>query len=198
MKNKTTELLEIARTKLLRVADARRAGLSTSLLSRLVAQGRLNRVGRGVYLHPEAELDENESLSVVAAQVTDCVIVLLSALRFHNIGTHSPNAVWIQRPVGTRPPAFRYPPVEIVYTRLSKAFESGVEVHELNGVNVQITTPARTVADCFKHRDKLGLEACLEALREIVPKRAAAAEVLRFAKMNRVENMMLPYLEILT
>jgi predicted transcriptional regulator of viral defense system len=197
MQTKTTELLEIARTKLLRVADVRRAGLPTSLLSRLVAQGRLARVGRGVYRHPEAELDENESLSVVAAQVPNCVVVLLSALRFHRIGTHSPNAVWIQRPVGTRPPAFRYPPVEIVYTRLDKAFEFGVEAHQLNGVEVLITTPARTIADCFKHREKIGLEACLEALREIVPTQASAAEVLKFSKMVRVESVMLPYLEIL-
>lgn len=198
MESTTEDLLELARSRpLLRARDVRDAGISTALLSRLVAEGRLERVGRGVYRDPETDWDEHTSIATVAAIVPRGVIVLLSALNFHGIGTHQANAIWIQLPINATQPKVDYPPIEVVRTRVAEAFTAGVEEHDLNGIKVRITDPARTVADCFKHRNKFGLELCLEALRETVPSRAKPAEVLTHARMNRVERIVLPYLELL-
>jgi predicted transcriptional regulator of viral defense system len=198
MKGTQTHILAMARAKpLIRARDVREAGLATIALSRMVERGLLERVARGVYRHPEAKWDEHISLSTVASMIPKGVIVLLSALNFHGIGTHHAHAVWVQLPINSAIPKVEYPPLEVVRTRLKDAFTEGVEEHLLNGIAVRITNPARTVADCFKHRNKLGLDLCLEALREIVPRRCKAAEVLTYAKMNQVERLMLPYLEML-
>jgi len=191
-------ILELSREHtLLRASDVRAAGLSTAILSRMVEQGLMERVGRGVYQNPAADWDEHTSISMVAATVPKGVVVLLSALAFHGIGSHPARSVWLQLPMGATTPNIKYPPVRIVRTRVEAALSAGVDTHNLHGIDVPITNPARTVADCFKHRKKVGLELCLEALREIVPQRAKAAEVLRYAEMNQVERVMLPYLEML-
>ena len=182
---------------LIRARDVREAGMATIALSRMVESGLLERVARGIYRHPESEWNEYISLSTVAAMVPKGVIVLLSALNFHQIGTHQAYSVWVQLPIKSANPKIEYPPIEVVRTRKVDALTKGVDEHLLNGIAVKITNPARTVADCFKHRNKLGLELCLEALREIVPTRCKVAEVLTYAKMNKVERLMLPYLEML-
>ena len=192
------QILELSRKHpLLRACDVRQLGLSTVLLSRLVSQGRLERVGRGVYQNPDVDWDEHTSIATVAAMVPKGVIVLLSALAFHGIGSQPARAVWLQLPMGATTPNIKYPPVRIVRTRVKAALAEGVKTHVLNGMSVRITSPARTVADCFKYRREVGLELCLDVLRETVPHRAKAAEVLLYAKMNRVERFMLPYLEML-
>jgi predicted transcriptional regulator of viral defense system len=198
MKSSQANILAMARaTPILRARDVREAGLATSVLSRMVESGQLERVARGVYRHPDSDWNEHIFLSAVSAMMPKGVVVLLSALNFHGIGTHQAHSVWVQIPINFPSPKIKYPPIEIVRTRLEAAFSEGVDDHNLNGVSVSITNPARTVADCFKHRNKLGLELCLEALREIVPTRCKIAEVLTYAKMNQVERLMLPYLEML-
>ena len=197
-KNHTDPILELSRKHaLLRASDVRAAGLPSANLSILVRQGLLERVGRGVYQHPDVDWDENTSIATVAAMVPKGVIVLESALAFHGIGSHPARAVCLQLPMGATTPNISYPPVRIVRTRVEAALTDGVESHVLSGIAVRITNPARTVADCFKHRKTVGLELCLEALREVVPHRAKAAEVLLYAEMNQVERFMLPYLEML-
>jgi predicted transcriptional regulator of viral defense system len=182
---------------LLRVEDVRTAGLPTMVLSRMVEHGQLDRLARGIYCRPDQEFDENLSLSIAAARIPKAVFVLISALNFHAIGTQPARAVWMQLPHNAVKPRIDHPPIEIVRTRLNEAFSAGVEEHMLNGIPVRITSPARTVADCFKHRKKLGLDLCLEALREVVPTRCKPGEILSYAKMNRVERILLPYLEVL-
>jgi predicted transcriptional regulator of viral defense system len=150
-----------------------------------------------VYQNPDVDWDEHTSIATVAAMVPKGVIVLLSALAFHGIGSQPARAVWLQLPMGATTPNIKYPPVRIVRTRVKAALADGVKTHVLNGMSVRITSPARTVADCFKYRREVGLELCLDVLRETVPHRAKAAEVLLYAKMNRVERFMLPYLEML-
>jgi predicted transcriptional regulator of viral defense system len=171
------------------------AGISSSLLSRAVKNGQLERLSRGIYRHPDAPWDEHTQLAEVSARVPQAVIVLISALNFHQIGTHQAHSIWLQLKNNAVAPRIDYPPIEVVKTGIADAFTKGIEVHQLNGIAVPITTPARTVADCFKYRNRLGLELCLEALREVIGKKAKANEILEFAKMIRVDKVMLPYIE---
>jgi predicted transcriptional regulator of viral defense system len=189
-------LLELAKKRpLLRARDLREAGISASTLAAAVDSGVIERINRGVYRHVDAPWDENLNLSEVAARASKAVIVLISALNFHRIGTHQAHRIWIQLKQNAVTPRIGYPPIEVIRARDPRAFTEGIEVHELNGIPVPITTPARTVADCFKHRNKLGLELCLEALREVLRSGSSADEILGFARMNRVENVMMPYVE---
>lgn len=196
--SKADRLLEFAKARPLFTTKALRVeGISPSTLSAAVASGQIERVNRGLYRHVDAPWDENLNLSEVAARVPGAIIVLLSALNFHEIGTHQAHRVHIQLKRNAVAPRIDYPPIDVVWSRNPRAFTEGVEVHELNGIPVRITTPARTVADCFKHRNKLGLELCLEALRELLRGGTSAAEILRHARMNRAENVMMPYVEAL-
>jgi predicted transcriptional regulator of viral defense system len=169
-------------------------------VSRAVATGELERLGYGLYRHPDAQWDEHLSLSEVAARVPQAIIVLVSALQFHQIGTHQAHSVWIQLRNNAVPPRITYPPIEVVKTGIDAAFTSGVQTHRLNDIDVQITTPARTVVDCFKYRRRVGLELCLEALKDLLTgklHRATPADIMEFAKIQRVSSVIQPYLEAL-
>jgi predicted transcriptional regulator of viral defense system len=191
-------LMELAGQRpLLRASDVRRAGVSSSVLSRAVREGALEQVNRGLYRRPDAPWDEHLALSEVAARVPQAIVVLVSALNFHQIGSHQAHAVSIQLKQNAVTPRIGYPALEVIRSTNPKAFDEGVEVHVFNGIEVRITTPARTVADCFKHRSKLGLELCLEALKEILRSGTRPVEIMQYARMNRVEKVMMPYLEAL-
>ncbi len=189
-------LMELARNEpLLRVSDIRAAGVSTATVTRAVRSGELEHVSRGLYRLPDAPWDEHLALSEVAARIPQAVIVLVSALNFHQIGSHRAQAVSILLRHNAGTPRTDYPALEVYRSTKLQAFSKGVVVHELNGIDVKITTPARTVADCFKHRSKLGLELCLEAMKEILRSGTQPAEIMDYARMNRVEKVMMPYLE---
>jgi predicted transcriptional regulator of viral defense system len=189
-------LMELAgKQPLLKASDVRAAGVSGSTLTRAVRDGALEHVGRGLYRRPDAPWDEHLALSEVAARVPQAIIVLVSALNFHQIGSHQAYAVSIQLRQNAVTPRIEYPALEVVRSTNPQAFSEGVSVHVLNGISVKITTPARTVADCFKHRSKLGLELCLEALKETLRSGTQPAEIMNYARMNRVEKVMMPYLE---
>jgi predicted transcriptional regulator of viral defense system len=181
----------------LRARQLREAGIGSATLAAAVEAGIIERVSRGIYRHVDSEWDENEHLSEVVARVPQAVVVLLSALNFHGIGSHQAHAVYLLLKQNAVKPRITYPPIEIVRSSIPEAFIEGVETHRLNGVDVSITDPARTVADCFKHRSKLGLELCLEALKEVHRAAVTPAELLRYARMNRVEKVITPYLEAL-
>src|SRR5690606_28333175 len=130
MKSKHLQLLQLAKgTRLLREENLREAGISSTVISQAVKSGELIRLSRGVYHHPEAELDENLSLSEVTARVPQAVITLLSALQFHQIGTQQPNAVWILLRQNAVTPRIDYPAIEVVRSRMPAAFEEGVVTH---------------------------------------------------------------------
>jgi len=171
------------------------AGIHRQVLSRLVESGELERVVRGVYRVPEHPLTENYGLAMVSAVVPRGVICLLSALQFHGIGTQLPSEVWIAIDRRARRPALKYPPLRVV--RYSgAALTEGVESHRIEGQTVRVYNVAKTVADCFKYRNKIGLDVALEALREARRAKKASADALwRYAKINRVANVMRPYLE---
>ena len=200
----TTEqqrLLELALNRsLLKESDIRDQGISRMAVSRAVAKGELERLSCGLYRHPDAEWDEHLSLSEVAARAPKAVIVLVSALQFHQIGTQQAHAVWIQIRNNAVPPRITYPVIEVVKTSISEAFSTGVQKHRLNDIDVPITTPARTVVDCFKYRRRVGLELCLEALKDLLNSkqhRTNPAEIMELAALQRVSSIIRPYLEAL-
>lgn len=193
-----------AKQGILRAREARAAGIGASALARMVVAGQLEHAGRGLYRLAGAPVDENASLAEVAKRIPKGVIALVSALAFHQIGTQLPAEVWVLLPHDTRTPRLDWPKIRVTRTRSATAFADGVDTHHLGGatagpgVAVKITSPARTVADCFKHRRQVGLDVCLEALRDCVRRRKAApAELLRYARGNRVEKIMRTYLEAL-
>lgn len=197
--SKADLLLKLAKERpLLLARELRAAGISHSTLSTAMASGLIVRVSRGVYRHVDATWDEHLHLSEVAARVPKAVIVLMSALNFHQIGTHQAQAVWIQLKQNAVTPRIDYPAIEVIRTRNDWAFTEGVEIHNLNGIAVAITNPARTVADCFKHRNKIGLDLCLEALRDAFQAGMKTSEILAYARLNRVENILIPYLQTLS
>ena len=141
------------------------AGIHTQVLSRLVADGELERIARGLYRLPEYAVTEHHGLAIAAAAVPHGVVCLLSALQYHGIGTQLPSEVWMAIDRRARRPALRYPPLRIVrYT--GAALTEGVESHRLEGREVRLYNVAKTIADCFKYRNKIGLDVALEALRE--------------------------------
>lgn len=183
---------------LTRTGELEHQGYTRPHIRALVERGVLERVSRGLYRVTERTPDEHFTLLAVIARVPQAIVCLLSALRFHNIGTQSPHEAWVAIDRKARKPRLANLPVKIV--RFSGAALSiGVDTHLIGGRKVRVTSPARTVADCFKYRNKVGLDVALEALRETWrAKRATADDLWRYAKLCRVANIMRPYLETLT
>ena len=196
MKSSLQRLAASARSKaVLQPKDFERLRIHPQEISRLVAKGQLIRVGRGRYVLPQAEHSENLGLALVAAAVPQSVICLLSALRFHGIGTQAPHDVWIAVKQGAARPRLDYPPVRVTLVS-GPAFTFGVKRHHVDGVPVRIYSPAKTVVDCFKFRNKIGLDVALEALREALrAKRCTREELWAAAKVCRVSTVIRPYLE---
>jgi predicted transcriptional regulator of viral defense system len=194
----TDRLLNLARQKgLLRSSDLDALGVPRMYLVRLTASNRLEKVGRGLYRLPESTLFEHDSLALVATRVPQAVFCLLTALQFHELTTQLPHQLWMAMPRGSHLPRIDYPPVKMVqYT--GTAYAQGIEEHERDQVMLRVYSVAKTVADCFKHRNKIGLDVALEALKEARKrKKASADELWRYAKICRVANVMRPYLEAL-
>lgn len=173
------------------------AGVTRGQISRLVAAGELVRVGRGLYSLPGFAPGENATLAEVAKRMPQVVFCLLTALRFHDLTTQSPFQVWIAIGNKDRPPRLDYPPLRVV--RFSPpSLEAGVQTHQVESVPVRVTSPAKTVADCFKFRNKVGLDVALEALQEGWRDRRFTMDDLdHYAGICRVRNVMRPYLEAL-
>ncbi len=159
-------VLELAKRRpLLRARDLAEHALPTIVLSRLVAARKLERVGRGIYSLPGRRLSENSSLAEVCLRVPNGVICLLTALRFHGVGTQAPFGVWVAIPHKSAAPQIDTPSLRVV--RMSSAsLADGVDTTVIEGVNVPVFNVARTVVECFKFRNKIGLDVALEALRD--------------------------------
>ena len=194
----TQRVLALATQRgLLRASHLQELGIARVVLSRLTASGQLERVGRGVYRLPDAQGSEHESLATVAVKVPQAVFCLLTALQIHELTTQLPRQVWIAMPQGSHAPKMDYPPVKMVQFS-GEAYAAGVEVVPVDQVALRVYGVAKTVADCFKHRNKIGLDVAIEALKDALAQRKATADDLwRFAKICRVANVMRPYLEVL-
>ncbi len=171
--------------------------VSRTSLARLVDQGELERVGRGLYVPTKTKATEHHTLVEAAKRVPHGIVCLLSALGFHGLTTQSPHEVWLAIDVKARKPKVDWPPLRIV--RFSgAALRFGVVEHALEGVAVRITSREKTVADCFKYRNKIGLDVALEALRDYLGARGRSVDALMAAAAaSRVTNVMRPYLDAL-
>jgi predicted transcriptional regulator of viral defense system len=174
-------------------------GIHPAALYRLVEDGQIMRLARGLYRLASNQEFSHPDLAVVAAKAPDAVVCLISALSFHGITTQIPRAVYLAVPRGRYAGLrLRTPPVEI-YRFDAPTFDQGIESHAIDGIPVRIYSVARTVVDCFKYRNKLGLDVAVEALRFArARKRITNRELLRFAQLLRQVRVMAPYLESIT
>jgi predicted transcriptional regulator of viral defense system len=179
----------------IRLRDAMEAGVHPEYVRRLTAAGELVQVARGLYTTPNFQPSEFHSLAIVSARARDGVVCLLSALRVHQIGTQNPRQIWFAIESKAARPRLTYPPLKIVrFSRAAMTF--GIETRVIEGVTVRITDPARTVVDCFKYRNKIGLDVALEALRHLRRRKGWAPDTLwKYATSLRVANVIRPYLE---
>ena len=182
-----------------RARDFRAAGIPLVYLKRLCDEGRLVRLARGLYQLPElVGSDAAHNLAEATRLMPRGVVCLLSALRQHGITTQLPHAVWITLPRKARVPRSTTFPIEIVYAT-EPSLTWHIQHAEIEGVRVPIYTVAKTVADCFKHRRRIGLDVAVEALRDAIRQRKATpAEIMQDAALNRVANVIRPYVEALT
>jgi len=190
------EVLELVRELgIVRGKDLEERGFSRRYLSRLVGKGGLERISRGLYGIPDSDVTEHQSFAEIAKLYPDVVVCLLSALQFHGLTTQMPRQVWIAIDVDGRVPAKS--PVRVRVVRFSgRALTEGVEMHSIGTVPVQVYSVAKTVADCFKFRNKIGTDVAVEALRESLrDRRTSPDELLKFGAICRVEKVMRPYLE---
>ncbi len=195
----SVRLLKLARRQpILRVKDLLAVGIHPENLRRLHRKGVVERTSRGVYRLVEADYTEYLSLAEVAKRVPHSVVCLLSALLFHQIGTQLPPDVWLAVERRSALPTSMNPKLRVV--RMSgAAFSEGIEEHQIEGVPVRVYCAAKTVVDCFKFRNKVGLDVALEALREgLRYRKLKRTDLDRFAVVCRVTNVMRPYLESMT
>lgn len=193
------KVLELAKGQpLLRARDLVKLDISTVVLSRLVAKGKLERVTRGVYVLPGQSISEHRSLAEVALRVPQGVICLLSALRVHGIGTQAPFEVWLA--IENRAPVPRLGQPTVRPVRMSGAgLTEGIELLSIDGVRVPVFCAAKTIADCFKFRNKIGIDVALEALRDgWANQKFTMEDIWQFATIDRVANVMRPCLESVT
>lgn len=199
MESSHQTILELAAKRgLIRPRDLDALGLPSVALTRLVRQGLLTRVSRGLYARPDRSVSEHGTLAEVARRHPQAIVCLLSALRVHELTAQSPFEVWLAIPNKARAPKMDYPPLRIM--RFSgPALTDGIEEQQVDGVTVRVTSIARTVADCFKFRNKIGLDVAMEALQEAWrAKRVSMDELWRYATLCRVANVMRPYMESLS
>lgn len=176
-----------------RLAEARALGLHPEQVRRLTRQGELTRLGRGLYAPASAAPTEHHTLAEVAKRVPRGIVCLLTALRFHGIGTQDPREVWLAVDRRAGVPRIDVAPVRVV--RLSgAALTTGIDEHEVEGVAVRVTSPARTVVDCFRFRNKIGVDVAVEALRDYRRLRKGTVDELwRQADQLRMTRVMRPY-----
>ena len=197
-KSKEQAVIDLAK-KLgtIRIKDLLDRGIHPEFARRLVSKEILIRSERGLYSLADSEITEHHDFALIGKRLPKGVICLTSALRFHGIGTQLPRKIWLALEKGSAQPRLSYPPISVV--RLSGAsFSAGIDIHAIEAVDVRIYNPAKTVADCFKFRNRIGLEAAIEAARECLHERKATSdEIYRYAKICRVWNVMKPFLEAL-
>lgn len=196
----TEQVKELVRAKgLARRRDVEDAGLSSRLLYRLRDRGELMEIAPGLFKHPETEFTEKHSFAEASKLVPRGVVCLVSALAFHEVGTQMPRRMWMALNRENRQePDISDPPMEFVWFTGS-AFDEGQEVHEVEGVDVRVYSVAKTLADLFKYRKKVGLDIVLEALHEAWRDRLFTMDELgHYAEVCRVRTVMRPYLHALT
>ncbi|HVT59937.1 MAG TPA: transcriptional regulator [Thermoanaerobaculia bacterium] len=181
-----------------RPRDVLPLGVTYHQIQRLVADGHAEKAAPGLYRLSDVEATETETIAMVASAVPRAIVCLLSALHVHEIGTQSPHQVWLAIDRKARKPG-RLPAAVSIVRFSGQMLTYGVVTQSMQGVRVQITTPARTVVDCFRYRNKIGLDVAMEALRDAVRSRKAmVSEIDRAAEVCRIRTVIAPYLEALS
>jgi predicted transcriptional regulator of viral defense system len=183
---------------LMRTRDLESKGWNRVAIGAMVERGQLIRLGRGLYAPPDYMPSENSSVAQVAIKNPKAVFCLLTALRLHGVTTQNPHEVWISIEHKAKAPKMDYPPLRIIRSS-GDAFSQGVGQMAVDGVvQVPVTVLAKTIADCFKFRNKIGLDVAIEALKEAwMAKRVSMDELHHYAQICRVQNVMRPYMEAL-
>jgi predicted transcriptional regulator of viral defense system len=180
---------------LVRAADLAAAGYTRFQIPSLLRRGELTRMSRGLYYWTKGRLSSHSTIAAVGKLVPNGIICLLTALRYHEIGTQNPASIWVALPPNSRTP--KLSDISITAVHFGGIFRSaGVTAVEIDGVRVRITTPARTVVDCFRFRRRAGLDVALEALAEGVRmKTFTSDEIVKMARQCRAYTVMRPYME---
>jgi predicted transcriptional regulator of viral defense system len=190
-------LRHLQRHGVVRTRDLESLGVPRVALQRAVERGHVIRRARGVYVKSDHAATRHTDLAAVGARTPKAVVCLVSALEYHGLTTQVPHAVWIMIHKSSHRPTFSAPAVRVVRAS-GPPLTTGVEKHKIEGVVVQMTTPAKTVADCFRYRDTVGTDVAVEALRDCLRKRKATpADIFAMATVDRVARVMRPYLEAL-
>lgn len=193
-----SEILNVVRQLgIVRAAELQARGIPRGQLYRLLRQGLVRRQARGLYVASKHRVTAGHALVQVAKRVPGGVFCLLTALRFHELTTQAPSEVWIALPEKARKPRLDYPRLRVA--RFSgPALTEGIETHRLEGVEVRVYSAAKTVADCFKYRNKVGVDVAVEALRDFSRRhRGGATKLAWYARICRVSRVMQPYLDAL-
>lgn len=191
-----SDLLRVfRRLGIVRAADLRAHGIPRGQIYRLLRKGLVERQARGIYVASKHPITAEHTLAQVAKRVPAGIFCLLTALRFHELTTQDPAEVWIALAEKARKPKIDYPRLRVA--RFSgPALTEGVETHRIEGVEVRVYSAAKTVADCFKYRHKIGIDVAVEALRDFTRRhRGGATELARCARICRVTRVMQAYLD---
>lgn len=190
------KVLNIVKEKgIIRASDLEAASISRNYLYALCKSGLLQKLSRGLYTLPEAPMTEHINLIEVAKRLPNTVICLISALSFHDLTTQIPHEIWVTVPRGAWRPKIDYPPLNLTYVS-GDAYSFGIQEHIIHGVSVKIYSPAKTVADCFKFRNKVGMDVAIEALRDVWRShKATMDELVEAAEICKVSKVMMPRLE---
>ncbi len=185
------------KNKVMRSAEIFAQGIQPRTLYQMRDDGLVVQEGRGLYRLAEEQLWSDPDLTLVSLRIPKGVVCLISALYFHRLTTQIPHEVYIALPKDSEKPRIQYPPTRFFWIS-PEPFKAGIETHTIDNVDIKVYSVAKTIADCFKFRNKIGMDVALEALREgLRYKRCTPEEILRFARINRVERIMLPYVEAL-
>ena len=199
MKNDFQSALKIFQKKhgVMKSSQAFEEGIQPRTLYQMRDSGLLVQEGHGLYRLANEQVWSDPDLAIVSLLIPKGVICLISALYFHQLTTQIPHEVYVALPKDSEKPRIKYPPTRFFWVS-PEPFKAGIEKHSLDNVEVKVYSVAKTIADCFKFRNKIGMEVALEALREgLRQKKCTPNEILRFARVNRVERVLLPYLEAL-
>ena len=192
---KRAEDLLRSRSGAFRTGEAIKAGVHPRTIYALLDQGLIEQMGRGMYRFADIPAMGNPDFATVALKVPRGVICLISALSWHEMTSEIPHEIYLALPRGAEPPRLAYPPLRIFWFQ-GDAFKEGIEDHNMDGIRVRIYSPEKTLVDCFKYRNKIGLDVALEAMKIYrQQKRLKIDALMHFARICRVEKVMRPYLE---
>ena len=194
--NRKLQIQQLADSSgIIRAKDVEAAGISRNYLYEMHKDGLLEKISTGLYTLPNAPVTENSAMVEIAKKMPQAVVCLISALIYHGLTTQLSPDIWLTVPKSSRKPKIKYPPFNLTYVS-NPAYSFGIQECIINGVQVKIYSPAKTVADCFKFRSKVGLDVAIEALRNARRSRKATMdELMEAAKVDRVLKIMSPYME---